>query len=166
MNVKHLISGAVEYAFFFTAFYWMRLPLHEWIHLQALLAMDGYGYIEPTIWGAHVIIEKMPAHPTILALTGGLGLGILFAAFAYCEWISQNIEPMAAAIPQAASELAYGVFEGLYLPVLGFFGHRLTIEQFRLYGLIIGATFFFAGLAFSLVLLLPHLIYNRPEGKT
>jgi len=158
MNIKHFIFGTLEYTFFFVAFYWMRLPLHEWFHLHALLAMNGYGYVEPTIWGAHVIIERMPTHPTVVAFTGGLGLGLLFTAFIYWEWISQNVEPMAAAIPQAASELAYGVFEGLYLPVLGFFGQRLTIEQFRLYGFIIGGTFFFAGLAYSLVLLIPHLI--------
>jgi len=158
MNIKHFVFGMLEYVFFFMAFYWMRLPCHEWFHLQTLLIMDGYGHIEYTIWGAQVVITDMPQHPTVVAFAGGLGLGLLFIAFAYWEWISNNIEPLAAVIPQAASELAYGLFEGLYLPVLGLMGQKLTIEQFRLYGLIIGGTFFFAGLAYSLVLLIPHLI--------
>jgi len=163
MDNKKFIASLLEYAFFFVAFYWMRLPLHEWLHLTTLLTFGGWGYIEYAVFGAHVIIERMPTHPTIVAFSGGLGLGILFLIFLLWELHSENWEVVAAIIPQMTSELGYGTFEGLLLPVLGFFGQELTFEQFVSYSFIIGAASFFIGLAYSLYFLLPHIVERKKE---
>jgi len=146
MKVRQMLFSIAEYVTCFIIFYFVRLPVHEWLHLDVARLFGGDGYIIKTIWGALTVFTKMPRHPTVVAFAGGLGLGAIFLILAYWDWHDWDFEEFAALLPHAFSEVSYGTFEGLFLPVMGFFGTKLTMEQFIQYGTIIGLAGWIIGL--------------------
>jgi len=141
-----MLLSIAEYVTCFIIYLFVRLPVHEWIHLTVLRLFGGDGYIVPTFWGAQTVFTRMPTHVTIVAFAGGLGLGAIFFALAYWDWHDEDIEECAALLPHALSESFYGVFEGLFIPIIGFWGAKLTMEQFLQYASIIGVAGWLIGL--------------------
>jgi len=154
LKFRDFLMSMAEYVTCVIIFYFVRLPVHEWFHLEVARLFGGDGYIIKTFWGAATIFTKMPTHVTIVALAGGLGLGTLFLILAYWDWHDWDIEEFSALLPHALSEVSYGTFEGLFLPVLGFFGTKLTMEQFLQYASIIGVAGWIVGLLIGWYILL------------
>jgi len=152
MNVRQMLFSIAEYVTCFMVFYLVRLGVHEFFHLEVAILFGGDGYIIKTFWGASTVLTKMPTHPTVVAFAGGLGLGTIFFILAYWDWCDWDFEECSALLPHAFSETAYGIFEGLFLPVMGFWGTKLTIEQFIQYGSIISLTGWIIGLLLGLYL--------------
>jgi len=143
-----MIQSIAEYVIYFILFYYVRMPVHEWIHLEVLRMFGGDGYIRATFWGAETVFTKMPSHPTCVAFAGGLGLGTIFLFLIWTDWIDGDWEEVSALLPNCLSEFSYGVFEGLFIPSIGFFGAKLTQAQYIKYGTTIGV----AGWTFGLIL--------------
>jgi len=148
MNIKQMILSIAEYVTYFVIFYYVRLPIHEWCHLSILRMLGGDGYIRATLWGAETVFTRMPTHPTIVAFSGGLGLGTIFLFLMWTDWIDGDYEEVSALLPNCLSEYSYGVFEGLLIPGIGLFGGKLTMAEFLKYGTWIGV----AGWTFGLIL--------------
>jgi len=148
LKVRKMLSSITEYVVYFMLFYYVRIPIHEWIHLDVTRIFGGNGYIEKTFWGAQMVFTKMPTHPTVAAFAGGVGLGLIFLFLIYLDWIDWDVEEIAALLPHCLSEFSYGVFEGLLIPGVGLFGTRLTQAQFIKYGSMVGVS----GWTFGLIL--------------
>jgi len=146
LKFRDFLMSMAEYVTCFMIFYLVRIGVHEWFHLETAILFGGEGYIIKTFFGALTVFTKMPRHPTVVAFAGGLGLGAIFFALAYWDWHDWDIEECAALLPHAFSETAYGIFEGLFLPIMGFWGAKLTIEQFLQYASIIGLAGWLVGL--------------------
>jgi len=96
----------------------MELGMHEWCHLWVLTTLGGKGYIEITWFGAQCVIEKMPPQwyaPTLIALAGGIGVFLLYSIIVYWDWIDEDYEEMAGALPMWLKNLVYGLFECVYI---------------------------------------------------
>jgi len=146
LKVKEMLLSIAEYVIYFTIFYFVRLPVHEWCHLSVLRMFGGDGYIRATLWGAETVFTRMPSHPTAVAFAGGLGLGTIFLFLIWTDWIDGDWEEVAALLPNCLSELSYGAFEGLFIPGIGLFGGKLVMSQFIKYGFIVGAAGWTIGL--------------------
>lgn len=120
MKLKPLLMSIAEYVLYFALYMYFVIPIHEWIHLQLLKLFGGDGYIAMTWYGGGVVFTKQPTHPTIVALSGGIGIAILYGIIAYWNYISMDWEELASLLPNIGSQLFYGIFEGTYIYVMPF----------------------------------------------
>jgi hypothetical protein len=104
----------VFYAVIYTMF---SVAVHEYFHYNVLRMLGGEGYAVFTWFGGAVVIEKFPPNPqamTLVALAGGVGVGMLLIFSAIWDYISKDFEEMLAELVIGFAQLSYGLYEGLF----------------------------------------------------
>lgn len=98
------------------AFNYFTTGIHEWIHLSVLKYFGGNGYIVRTwLGGGATVFTKNSSNPFIVALSGGVFVGLLFLAIALLDWSTFDSEGFAGVLPIALSQISYGVFEAFFM---------------------------------------------------
>ena len=156
--MRKILLSIAEYVCCFLVYWLLRLPFHEFAHLRVARMFGGDGYIEFTLWGAATFFTKTPEHPTIVAFAGGLGTAGFFAVLLAFKYDDRDWEEIAAILPNLCGELFYGIFEGLLLPSIGFFAHKISFSAFLQWGMIIGLIGWTVGLVLGWYLWLKNLL--------
>lgn len=127
---------------------------HEWIHLNVLRFFGGDGHIIMTpLGGAGVVFTRDPSNFLLVALSGGVGVGlILLVKFIYD--FKDDPEEAAAIIPFMVSQLAYGIFEGFFIA-------NMPRAQFTLWSQRIWLVSLLITLPLSLIYVVNHLVKNK-----
>jgi len=83
--------------------------------------------------------------PTLIALSGGIGVFLLYSIIIYWDWYDKDYEEMVACIPAWLKNLAYGLFEGFWL-------FQMAPIEFLKWAIIIDSVAFIIGAIVSFAL--------------
>lgn len=158
MTGKQAILGVAEYIVDFLIFWLVALAVHEFIHLNVLRMYGGEGYTAFTITGGAVVFTKPPSNYFMFALSGGLGIVAIYGLLAFWNWKDRDMEEFASILPFIGSQLAYGIFEGLFV-------FTMPRRLFNEYGGYISTAGFVFGLAISLWIMANLLVDNLVEKE-
>jgi hypothetical protein len=150
MNLKTFALTITEYIICLLLYTFFTAPLHEWLHLTTLRRLGGDGYIIQTWWGAETVFTKTPTNPTLVALAGGIGVAILYALIFYWDYYDGDLEEASAVLPLIGSQLAYGIFEALFV-------YTMPLGQYIYWATIISNIGWATGFIISLNLLIQRL---------
>jgi ABC-type uncharacterized transport system permease subunit len=111
------LEAFAELLFYTVAYLMFSVAAHEYLHYNVLRMLGGEGHAVFTWFGGMVVIEKLPPEPwamTLVALAGGVGVGMLLIAAAYWDYISRDFEEMLVELVIGFAQLSYGVYEGMF----------------------------------------------------
>jgi hypothetical protein len=115
--MKEKLLSSVELLFYVFVYLMFGVAVHEYLHFNVLRVLGGEGYAVFTWFGGMVVIEMPPPEPwamTVVALAGGVGVGLLLIATAYWDYVSKDFEEMVAELIVGFAQLSYGLFEGFF----------------------------------------------------
>jgi len=135
------LESVAEILFYMLVYLMFSVAAHEYLHYNVLRMLGGEGYATFTWFGGAVVIEKMPSEPwamMLVALAGGVGVGIFLIGAAYWDYISKDYEEMLVELIIGFAQLSYGIFEGFFwwLPPQSFATYAQVIGSA---GAVIGA---------------------------
>jgi hypothetical protein len=136
------LSTVAEILFYAIVYTMFSVATHEYLHYNVLRVLGGEGYATFTWFGGAVVIEKPPAEPwamTVVALAGGVGVGLFLLLAAYWDYVSRDFEEMLVELVIGFAQLSYGVFEGFFwwLPRPEFYVYAQIVGSI---GAVVGAT--------------------------
>ena len=139
MGVKKAFLSLAAFVAYFIGFLWLSTAIHEWLHLEVLQRLGGDGYIMKGWIGGYVVFTQDPSNPMLVAFAGGLGVAAVYAFLALWNWANFNPEEYSALLPVICGQVAYGVFEGLFIFSLPMAVYADWSQLVYLFGLVAGA---------------------------
>ena len=116
-SMRGKLLSFAELLFYLFTYLMLGVAAHEYLHYNVLKMLGGEGYAVFTWFGGMVVIEKVPPHPwgmTLVALAGGVGVGLFLLLAAYWDYISKDFEEMTSELIVGFAQLSYGLFEGFF----------------------------------------------------
>jgi hypothetical protein len=123
MGWKQAALSLGDFLLCFILYWSFSVIIHEYIHLEVLRYFGGDGYIKLGFISAYVQFTTPPTQPFIVALSGGIGLAILYSILAYRNWANFDPEEYSSLLPIISAQLFYGFFEA-------FFIYTMPLSQF------------------------------------
>jgi len=147
MDWKNAAWSITIFIWCYLLYYALTTFIHEALHLFTLRSFGGEGYITLTASGGLTQFTKLPAPEGMfmIALSGGIGVALIYTMFAIINFKQHSTEEFAALLPFIFGQLAYGLFEGFYV-------FTMPRVVFNYYGAIIANVGFIAGLIAGLFL--------------
>lgn len=115
MNKKTVASSFAIFMLRLLLYWWLTTCIHEWIHLTVLQQLGGAGYILKGASFGYVVITSPASIPFLVAISGGVGVVVIYGVLALLHKLEFSPEGYAAMFPLIASQGIYAVFEGLFV---------------------------------------------------
>ena len=116
----------------------VSLPYHEFLHLWALRALGGDGYIKTTEMFFECVATSPPSNPLIVSMIGGIGCGLTYLLLAFLSHRNKSPENYAALMSIAFLQIFYGIFETIYIGKIPPRVYEVWSERIGLIGAVVG----------------------------
>lgn len=138
MSKKSMVWSITGFMSYLLIYWWLTTTIHEWVHLTVLQLLGGNGYILKGISASYVVFTTSPSNSFLVALSGGIGVVILYGVLALLNYKNFNPEGYAAMFPLIVSQLFYAIYEAIYIFIIPTSQFISTGQLVSLLGFLVG----------------------------